>query len=30
MAGKKIRPGDRLQVRNPDDTLSEEFNFTGS
>ena len=29
-AGKKIRPGDRLQVRNPDDTLSEEFIFTGS
>ena len=29
-AGKKIRPGDRLQVRNPDDILSEEFIFTGS
>ena len=29
-AGKKIKPGDRLQVRNPDDTLSEEFIFTGS
>jgi len=29
-AGKKIRPGDRLQVRNPDGTLSEEFIFTGS
>jgi hypothetical protein len=24
-AGKKIRPGDRLQVRNPNGTLSEEF-----
>jgi Galactose oxidase, central domain len=29
-AGKKIKPGDRLQVRNPDDILSEEFIFTGS
>jgi hypothetical protein len=29
-AGKKIRPGDRLQIRNPDDILSEEFIFTGS
>ena len=29
-AGKKIKPGDRLQVRNPDGTLSEEFIFTGS
>ena len=29
-AGKKIRPGDTLQVRNPDGTLSEEFIFTGS
>jgi N-acetylneuraminic acid mutarotase len=29
-AGKKLRPGDRLQVRNPDGTLSEEFTFTAS
>ncbi len=29
-AGKKIRPGDRLQVRNPDGSLSEEFTFTAS
>jgi hypothetical protein len=29
-AGKKIRPGDRVQVRNPDGTLSEQFIFTGS
>jgi N-acetylneuraminic acid mutarotase len=29
-AGRKIRPGDRVQVRNPDGTLSEEFIFTGS
>ena len=29
-AGKKIRPGDRIQVRNPDAALSEEFIFTGS
>jgi len=29
-AGIKIRPGDRVQVRNPDGTLSEEFIFTGS
>ena len=29
-AGKKIRPGDRLQVRNPDGPLSEEFIFTGA
>ena len=28
-AGKKIKPGDRVQVRNPDGTLSEEFIFTG-
>ena len=25
-----IKPGDRLQVRNPDGPLSEEFIFTGS
>jgi hypothetical protein len=30
MEGRKIKPGDRLQVINPDDTLSEEFIFTGS
>ena len=29
-AGKKIKAGDRLQVRNADSTLSEEFIFTGS
>ena len=29
-AGKKIRPGDRVQVRNPDGALSEVFIFTGS
>jgi len=28
-AGKKIMAGDRVQVRNPDGTLSEEFVFTG-
>jgi N-acetylneuraminic acid mutarotase len=28
-AGKKIKPGDRVQVRNPDGTLSEQFTFTG-
>ena len=29
-AGKKIKAGDKLQVRNPDGTLSEEFIFSGS
>lgn len=29
-AGKKIRPGDKLQVLNPNGTLSQEFIFTGS
>jgi N-acetylneuraminic acid mutarotase len=29
-AGKKIKPGDRVQVRNPDGSLSEEFTFTAS
>jgi hypothetical protein len=29
-AGKKIKSGDRVQVRNPDGTLSAEFIFTGS
>lgn len=29
-AGKTINPGDRVQVRNPDGSLSEEFTFTGS
>ncbi len=28
--GKKIKPGDKLQVRNPNGTLSQEFIFTGS
>jgi N-acetylneuraminic acid mutarotase len=27
--GKKIKPGDKLQVRNPNGTISEEFVFTG-
>jgi hypothetical protein len=26
-AGKKIKPGDKVQVRNPNDTISEEFVF---
>ena len=29
-AGKKIKPGERLRVRNPNGTLSREFTFTGS
>jgi hypothetical protein len=29
-AGKKLKPGDKLQVRNPNGTLSAEFIFTGS
>ena len=29
-AGKKIRPGDKLRVRNPNGALSEEFTFPGS
>ncbi len=29
-AGKNLKPGDKLQVRNPNGTLSEEFTFTGS
>ncbi|HET9530102.1 MAG TPA: kelch repeat-containing protein [Blastocatellia bacterium] len=29
-AGKKVKPGDRIQVRNPDGAISEEFIFTGS
>jgi hypothetical protein len=29
-AGKKIKPGDKLQVRNPNGSLSQEFTFTGS
>jgi N-acetylneuraminic acid mutarotase len=28
-AGKKIKPGDKLQVRNPNGTMSEEFTFSG-
>ena len=28
-AGKKIKPGDKLQVRNPNGSLSEEFTFSG-
>ena len=28
-AGKKVKPGDKLQVRNPNGTQSEEFSFTG-
>jgi hypothetical protein len=29
-AGKKVKPGDKLQVRNADNTLSREFIFAGS
>jgi hypothetical protein len=29
-AGKKVKAGDKLQVRNPNGTLSQEFIFTGS
>ena len=29
-AGKKIQPGDKLQVRNPNGTMSQEFTFAGS
>ncbi len=29
-AGKRIKPGDTLQVRNPNGTISQEFTFTGS
>jgi hypothetical protein len=29
-AGKKIKPGEKLPVRNPNGTLSREFTFTGS
>ena len=29
-AGKEIKAGNKLQVRNPDGTVSEEFIFTGS
>ncbi len=29
-AGKKIKAGDRVQVRNPDGAVSQEFTFTGS
>jgi len=28
-AGKKLNPGEKLQVRNPNATLSQEFTFTG-
>jgi hypothetical protein len=28
--GKKIAAGDKLQVRNPNGSISEEFTFTGS
>jgi hypothetical protein len=28
-AGKKIKPGDKLQVRNANGTISEELVFTG-
>jgi hypothetical protein len=27
-AGKRVKPGDRVQVRNPDGTISEAFTFT--
>ncbi len=29
-AGKKVKPGDKLQVRNPNGTLSSEFTFPGA
>jgi hypothetical protein len=29
-AGKKFKPGDKLQVQNPNGTVSQEFTFTGS
>jgi Viral BACON domain len=29
-AGKKLKPGDKLQVRNPNGSLSQQFTFTGS
>ncbi|MEK6284841.1 MAG: kelch repeat-containing protein [Acidobacteriota bacterium] len=29
-AGKKLKPGEKLQVLNPNGTLSQEFTFTGS
>jgi len=29
-AGKTVKPGDKLRVRNPNGALSEEFTFTGS
>jgi hypothetical protein len=29
-AGRKIKPGDRVQVRNPNGSISAEFTFTGS
>jgi photosystem II stability/assembly factor-like uncharacterized protein len=29
-AGKKINPADKIQVRNPNGTVSQEFTFTGS
>ncbi|HEY3139412.1 MAG TPA: kelch repeat-containing protein [Blastocatellia bacterium] len=29
-AGKKVRPGDKLQVKNPNGSLSQEFTYTGS
>jgi hypothetical protein len=29
-AGKKIKAGDHVQVRNPDGTLSDEFTFPGA
>ncbi|HSE97044.1 MAG TPA: hypothetical protein VLD57_02165, partial [Blastocatellia bacterium] len=29
-AGKKVKTGDRIQVRNPDGAISDEFIFTGS
>ena len=28
-AGKRIKPGDKLQVRNPNSSISQEFIFTG-
>ena len=28
-AGRKIQPGDKVQVQDPNGTLSQEFNFSG-
>jgi hypothetical protein len=30
LIGKKVKAGDKLQVRNPNGSISAEFTFTGS